>query len=816
MRLSPELQAKVTELGINDEEILFLTISQYWMHMIREEGKNVEYRDLTDHYFSMLFKKGKVGSYSEMKPKRYLLLQGGYSHNSPRMLLRLKGWVINGQSYPKDLELTGHEDIDPDMINLVLGEKLYDSVGFSIAIPKREKKPVEKMEVTAPKELKPIQQPINTVEVTYQQTGKSKQTNELGMREMQARAYEERRAKYLLIKAPPASGKSRALMFIALDKLIHQGISKAIVAVPERSIASSFMPTELAKYGFEADWDLSPRYNLCTPGGDSGKIATFKEFLESKERILLCTHATLRFAFERLDPKVFDNMLVAIDEFHHVSADNDNKLGEVVRSLIKDSSAHIIAMTGSYFRGDALPVLMPEDEALFTKVTYSYYDQLNGYEYLKSLGIGYHFYQGRYYKRQEDSGVSALEEILDESKKTIVHIPSVNSAESSKQKHEEVSHVIDCLGEIEYQDEESKIYYVRSRRSGRLLKVADLVEDTPAIREKVVTYLRQIKDKDDLDIIIALGMAKEGFDWPYCEQALTIGYRGSLTEIVQIIGRTTRDAEGKTHAQFTNLIAQPDASDDEVKVAVNNMLKAITASLLMEQVLAPDYDFKPKELDKDDEESSEKPDGANTLRIEGFKLPTSQRAKEIIDSDLNDLKARILQDETMLVAMPSRTLDPEVINQVLIPKVIREVYPDLDDEEVESVRQHVVVDMVVKNGEQVEQGGKKFLKMAGSFVNINDISIDLIDQINPFQKAFAILSTAVDKKVLKTVQDVIDLSRIEMTVGEATILWPKVKAWVKNTGEEPSIRSEDAYEKRLAEALLFLRNAKAKRKRGAQ
>ena len=100
-----------------------------------------------------------------------------------------------------------------------------------------------------------------------------------------------------------------------------------------------------------------------------------------------------------------------------------------------------------------------------------------------------------------------------------------------------------------------------------------------------------------MDLIIALGMAKEGFDWPFCEHALTVGYRGSLTEIIQIIGRCTRDSNNKTHAQFTNLIAQPDAGDDEVKASVNNMLKAITASLLMEQVLAPRFEFKPKNSD---------------------------------------------------------------------------------------------------------------------------------------------------------------------------------------------------------------------------
>ena len=80
----------------------------------------------------------------------------------------------------------------------------------------------------------------------------------------------------------------------------------------------------------------------------------------------------------------------------------------------------------------------------------------------------------------------------------------------------------------------------------------------------------------------------------WCEHALTVGYRSSLTEIVQIIGRATRDAEGKTRARFTNLIAEPDASEELVTEAVNDTLKAIAASLLMEQVLAPRFNFTPK------------------------------------------------------------------------------------------------------------------------------------------------------------------------------------------------------------------------------
>lgn len=650
----------------------------------------------------------------------------------------------------------------------------------------------------------------NLVQVIYNQTGNSKKTNALGMREMQEKAFKGRTAQYLLIKAPPASGKSRALMFIALDKLQNQGIKKVIVAVPEKTIGASFSTTELKKHGFFADWSPNPKYNLCTPGSDKSKVKAFLEFLENGEQILICTHATLRFAFEGLDEKKLNNTLVAIDEFHHVSADGDNRLGEVMKNIMAKSTAHIIAMTGSYFRGDSVPVLMPEDEARFTKVTYNYYEQLNGYEFLKSLGIGYHFYQGRYFKKQPDREMSALEEILDENKKTIIHIPSVNSAESSREKYEEVNHIIDVLGDLQYQDEKTGVLYVKSKRTGKILKVADLVNDNPKSREKISAYLREIKSADDIDIIIALGMAKEGFDWPYCEHALTIGYRGSLTEIIQIIGRATRDSNNKTHAQFTNLVAEPDAENEEVKVAVNNMLKAITASLLMEQVLAPNFKFKPKKSDDDEEDGVNDNDEENTIKIRGFKLPSSQRAKDIIESDLNDLKARILQDDQMLKAMPGN-IEPEVINTVLIPKIIREVYPDLNDEDVEAVRQHVVVDSVIKNSVIEEQGDKKFIRMAGSFVNIDDIHIDLIDKINPFQKAFEILSKSVTTQVLKLIDEHIQSTKIEMTEEEAVLLWPKIKAYRESTGEAPSLQSFDPKEKRMAEAVVFLRELKRQR-----
>ncbi|MEY3499158.1 MAG: hypothetical protein RL308_827 [Bacteroidota bacterium] len=637
----------------------------------------------------------------------------------------------------------------------------------------------------------------NLVNVSYHQTGKSTSTNTMGMREMQSRAFEARDAKYLLLKAPPASGKSRALMFLALDKIINQGIKKVIVAVPERSIGSSFSQTDLMKDGFFANWEPNDNYNLCTPGddGSSSKVQAFHNFMDSDEKILICTHATLRFACDTLDETKLNDTLLAIDEFHHVSADVNNRLGELLKVIMNKSTAHIIAMTGSYFRGDSVPILTPENEAKFTKVTYNYYEQLNGYNYLKSLGIGYHFYTGKY--------TEAILDVLDTDLKTIVHIPNVNSGESTKDKHNEVDFIIDAIGRVLRQDSETGVIFVERHTDKKIIKIADLVEDTPRERDKIVNYLRNISSVDDMDLIIALGMAKEGFDWPYCEHALTVGYRGSLTEIIQIIGRCTRDSNNKTHAQFTNLIAQPEAIQDDVKKATNDMLKAITASLLMEQVLAPNFKFKTK-LDNDDDAEP------GTIKVRGFKEPSSKRVKDIIEADLNDLKATILQDDNMLKTM-SGTIDAEVINRVLIPKIIKIKYPELTEDEVEEIRQYVVVDSVVKSGEIKEVGDQRFIRLADKFINIDDIHIDLIDAVNPFQKAYEILSKSVTTKVLKVIQDTIEATRIKMDFEEAKILWPKIVEFKKLHDKEPSLNANDPLERRMAECIIYLKEEKRKR-----
>jgi superfamily II DNA or RNA helicase len=688
---------------------------------------------------------------------------------------------------------------------------------------------------------------IPCVAVTYAGDGRSTKSNALGMRPMQERAYQKRGEQYLLIKSPPASGKSRALMFIALDKLHNQKLKQAIVVVPERSIGASFHNEPLSQHGFWADWELEPRWNLCdAPGTDGeGKVAAVKTFLDSEAKALVCTHATFRFAMEKFGPEAFDERLIAVDEFHHISANPDNRLGEHIRQLMARDKTHIVAMTGSYFRGDAEAVLHPDDESRFQTVTYTYYEQLNGYEHLKQLDIGYYFYADSYLTKKDESD-KCIFDVLIPAEKTIVHIPNVNARESTKDKIREVEHILSGLGDWHGVDPATGFQLVKSA-DGKVLKVADLVDDEPAKRDRVSAALKdpaQKNNRDHVDIIIALGMAKEGFDWIWCEHALTVGYRSSLTEIVQIIGRATRDAPGKARARFTNLIAEPDAAEETVTEAVNDTLKAIAASLLMEQVLAPRFEFRPKNPKNEESPGYEYEGGYDPakcnvgvnsetgkiqLEIKGLVEPKSPEATRIVQEDLNELITAFVQDKQAIEKgifdgqhAGGETLAEE-LTQVRMGKIVKEKFPNLDDEDQEAVRQHAIAALnfvqqakkALTEGNAAETKNTSLIDGVRKFaLSVTDLDIDLIDRVNPFGEAYAILAKAMNEERLKQVEQIIAGRRSLLTLEEARDLAKRALKFKQEKGRLPSLTAMDPWEKKMAEGIAFLQRKVKENSRG--
>jgi hypothetical protein len=538
---------------------------------------------------------------------------------------------------------------------------------------------------------------------------------------------------------------------------------------------------------------------------------------------------------EELGIQAFDNRLIAIDEFHHVSSNPGNVLGNQLGALIARDKVHMVAMTGSYFRGDSEAVLSPADEARFETVTYTYYEQLNGYQWLKSLDIGYFFYTGAY--------VDAVAKVLDPALKTIVHIPNVNARESLKDKQREVDEIMHGMGEWKGIDPVTGFHLVLAR-DGRTLKVADLVDDSDqAERSRVLTALKDPAQKNNrahVDVIIALGMAKEGFDWIWCEHALTIGYRSSLTEIVQIIGRATRDAVGKERSRFTNLIAEPAADQSLVAEAVNDMLKAIAASLLMEQVLAPRYEFTPKNMGPkegfDYGDDGYKDGGHNVgvnkdtgqihVEINGLTTPQTPEATRICKEDLNEVVTSFLQDKTTLergLFDKENTL-PEELTQLRMGKIVRERYPDLSDSDQEAIRQHAIAAMNITQqaklaltmtnaaGGAAAQGSNALIDGVRKFMNVRDLDIDLIDRINPFDAAYAVLAKAMDEKSLRQVQATIAAKKVSIPEEEARDLAKRALQFKNDRGRLPDINSADAWEKRMAEGVAAFARYRAQAK----
>ena len=586
---------------------------------------------------------------------------------------------------------------------------------------------------------------VPSVSVTYAHTGRSTRLNELGMRPMQERAYAQRGEPYLLIKSPPASGKSRALMFIALDKLHRQGLKQAIIVVPEKSIGASFNDEPLSEFGFFTDWRVPPKWNLCNaPGEDGGKIKSVRAFLDSTDQILVCTHATFRFAVDQFGVAAFDERLIAVDEFHHVSANPDNKLGAHLGQFIARNRVHIVAMTGSYFRGDAEAVLGPEDEARFESVTYTYYEQLNGYQYLKQLDIGYYFYSGAY---AED-----ILKVLNPDEKTIIHIPNVNSRESTKDKIREVEHLIEALGEWQGTDPTTGFHTVQ-RPDGRVLRIADLVDDDPTKRERVAAALKAPAHKhtrDHVDIIIALGMAKEGSSGP--QEGLDYG-------------------PGGYDPTINNVGVNEDTGEYQVE-------------------------------------------------IRGLATPHSPEAQRVCREDLNELIAAFVQDKPCIErGLFDEHLMPEELTQLRLGTIIQNKYPTMADKDREAVRQHAIAALnltqqakAVTAGEDLttdtppgERLNTAFIYGVRQYVtNVRDLNIDLIDRINPFGEAYAILSKAMSEQRLHEIQALITAKRLDVSLDEARELAQRALVFKRERGRLPTLNSPDPWEQRMAQGIAFL------------
>ena len=86
-------------------------------------------------------------------------------------------------------------------------------------------------------------------------------------------------------------------------------------------------------------------------------------------------------------------------------------------------------------------------------------------------------------------------------------------------------------------------------------------------------------------------------------------------------------------------------------------------------------------------------------------------------------------------------------------------------------------------------------------MDVRELDIDLIDKINPFDAAYAVLSKAMDEKTLKQVAATIAAKRVNIPFDDARALAVRAAQFKKERGRMPEITSQDAWEKRMAEGV---------------
>ena len=152
-------------------------------------------------------------------------------------------------------------------------------------------------------------------------------------------------------------------------------------------------------------------------------------------------------------------------------------------------------------------------------------------------------------------------------------------------------------------------------------------------------------------------------------------------------------------------------------------------------------------------------------------------------------------------------------------KIVNERYPELDEEDQEAVRQHAIAaltltqmakkaavegaDSETSTNTALIEGVRKFA------MDVRELDIDLIDRINPFGEAYAILAKTMSEESLKQVAAIISGKRVNLTHEEARELAKRAIRFKEERGRLPSITSTDAWERRMAEGVAFLQRVAA-------
>ena len=408
---------------------------------------------------------------------------------------------------------------------------------------------------------------------------------------------------FWLINAPMGSGKSLGIQFVAYYRLKEDSKLRVIIAVPQLNISAGFKEEQLQfPNGERCDW--IPLHNLCSPSADSN-ITQLGSFLRDKaskhvimDRVAICSHSTLVQTYQKY-PESFKDVLIIVDEAHHIQygkvrlnaaageIEIANKLGDLVRYCLKISDKKNISLgftTATYFRGDRCPIIPDEHAKSFKRFNLPYDEYLETMKNLTSYSFDFVLF-GNAFEH------AVRERFGKEIKKTIVYIPPVGSSYSSGDKYKDVHKVYESIAQrknpkiVKHRDGVTEV-----KRGNKWIRVVDLVDEKKRKEKQDIINDDHLSDESNIDVIVALGMFKEGANWKHAEECLIVGYRGSLVELIQCMGRLFRDKEGKTHVSVYQLLPfsfHQVKDKEKFREGLNTLMKGIFASMLLEDVLLP-------------------------------------------------------------------------------------------------------------------------------------------------------------------------------------------------------------------------------------
>lgn len=418
------------------------------------------------------------------------------------------------------------------------------------------------------------------------------------MRNWQNPAFEALKdAHYMILNAPTGSGKSWMMCLLSAFKMQNNPSLRTIISVPQTIIASGFLEAKIQMpTGEKIHWKI--KHNFCEKSSQSTvnnliKWVERNECNSLEDRAVICTHATLIHLHKKLKnlkkTELLNDVLVWIDEAHHVKnieSENmgvfNNSLGAVVSYIVNQENNNIQLglTTASFFRGDRCSLLTQSMELKFERFNLPYDEYLKTMKHLKSFSIDFLLCGPQYHK--------AIELLIKERKaKDIIYIPHPVSGCSSGNKMQEVAQIIEGYGSPEQDITGPLVVAGKSQDSYKILNLVD--ENLRNEKKKFLKDPILKNDRNALDVIIALGMFKEGADWIWADRSIITGARSSLVDMIQMIGRLFRDAQGKEHVEVFQLLpfSLDQQNEDEFSQNLNDYLKAIFASLILENIFNP-------------------------------------------------------------------------------------------------------------------------------------------------------------------------------------------------------------------------------------